>query len=144
MSSRTSPAQKLVKYTYSMRNARIFLTVTYSIPTSMFSKDQCRQLNTPIDKVMLNKVHLIRHTPKEILYSSREKTDLNYQSFQIYQDQKRSLTLLKHVRWDDTGNDSHPNCPRPKRVINKGCFYKYFLCRTRLDPPFTKQITCNE
>ena len=89
-----------------MLNARIFPKVIYSMLTIMFSEDQCRQLNTPIDKVMLNKLHLNRHTPKTVLYSSREQAGLDYPSFRICQDQKCILTLLKHLWWDGTvGND---------------------------------------
>ena len=72
ISSRASPAQMSVKYAYSMLNARIFPKVTYSMPTTMFSEDQCRRLNTLVDEVMLNKLHINRHTPKAVLYSSRE------------------------------------------------------------------------
>ena len=86
-----------IKYAYSMLNTRISPKVIYPMPTTMFSEDQCRQLNTPIDKVMLNKLHINRHTPKEVLYSLRECVGLNYQSFLIVQVQKGILTLFKHL-----------------------------------------------
>ena len=62
ISSRASHAPMSIKYAYSILNARIFPKVTYSIPTTMFTEDQCRRINTPIDKVMLNKLRLNRHT----------------------------------------------------------------------------------
>ena len=82
-----------------LNHVRLWLVVASLFPVSFI---QCRRLNTPIDKVMLNKLHLNRHTPKAVLHSSLERAGLNYPSFQICQDQKRILTLLKHLWWDGT------------------------------------------
>ena len=95
-----------IMYAYSMLNVRIFPNVTYSTPTTIVSEDQCHWLNTPINEVVLNKFHLNLHTPKVVLYSSKQRAGLNYPSFRIHQDQKGILTLLKHLGWDGTiGND---------------------------------------
>ncbi len=72
------------------------------MPTTTFDSKQCKSMNTALDATMLNKLNLNRHMPKAVLYSPLSKGGLDYPSFQIIQDQKGILTLLKHLRWNGT------------------------------------------
>lgn len=87
---------------YSMLFSRIVPKVTYSMPLTSFDAKQCKQLNTIIDRVMLNKLNLNRNMPKAVIYSPYHMAGLNYPSFQIIQDQKGILNLLKELRWNKT------------------------------------------
>ena len=91
---------------HSLLNGRIVPTVTFSMPVTTFTEDQCNQMNTVVNKVMLNKLGVHRNTPHAVTYTPLHMGGLNYPCFQIIQDQKGILSMLKHFRWNGTvGND---------------------------------------
>ena len=68
------------------------------MPVTSFTKDQCKQLNTIMDEVMLNKYQLNRKMPKAVIYSPYSMGGMNYPSFLILQDQMKIMNLLKQLR----------------------------------------------
>ena len=72
------------------------------MPVTSFTKDQCKQLNTIMDEVMLNKYQLNRKMPNAVVYSPYNKGGMNYPSFLVIQDQMRIMNLLKQLRWNKT------------------------------------------
>ena len=94
--------------THLLMQSRILKTVAYSMPITSFMKKQCGELNTIMDKVMLNKYHLNQKTPKAVIYSPYSMGGMNYPSFQILQDQRAPSTssnnsdgirLLPMISW---------------------------------------------
>ena len=85
-----------------LMQSRILKTIAYPMPVTSFTKDQCKQLNTTMDKVMLNKYQLNRKMPKAVIYSPCSIGGMNYPSFLILQDQMKTMNLLKQLRWNKT------------------------------------------
>ena len=67
--------------------SRILKIIAHSMPVMSFIKKQCKQLNTTMDRVMLNKYQLNRKMPKAVIYSPYSLSGMNYPSFLILQDQ---------------------------------------------------------
>ena len=63
----------VAKLTYNeahiLMQSRILKIIAYSMPVMSFTKKQCKQLNTTMDRVMLNKYQLHRKIPKAVFYS---------------------------------------------------------------------------
>ena len=72
------------------------------MPVTSFTRQQCKQLNTTMDRVMLNKYQLNRKMPKVVIYSPYNMGGMNYPSFLIIQDQMNIMNLLKQLRWNKT------------------------------------------
>ena len=87
---------------WSMLTGRIIPSVTYPMSVTTFTETQCKSMNTIIDKIMINKLRLNRHMPKAVVYAPLTLGGIGYPSFQIIQDQKGILTMLKHFRWNGT------------------------------------------
>jgi hypothetical protein len=95
-----------LKSSMNLLNIRILPAVTYSMPTTSFNTKQCRAMNTAIDPMMLNKLNFNKHMPKAVMYAPKHRAGHGYPSFEVIQDQKGLLTMLKHFRWMGTvGND---------------------------------------
>ena len=92
--------------TMSLLTVRAIPQVTYSMPTTTFSTKQCNKMNTALDKVIFNKLNFNHHMPKAAMYAPKHRAGHGYPSFEVIQDQKGLLTMLKHFRWMGTaGND---------------------------------------
>ena len=72
------------------------------MPITSFTRQQYKQLNTTMDKVMLNKYQLNRKMPKVVIYSPYNMGGMIYPSFLIIQDQMNIMNLLKQLRWNKT------------------------------------------
>ena len=90
----------------SLLNARIIPKVAYSMPTTTFSSKQCRAMNTAVDKVIFNKLNFNQHMPKAVMYAPKHKAGHSFPSFEVIQEQKGLLTMLKHFRWMGTTGNS--------------------------------------
>ena len=64
---RIVPAAFTFKEAHLMIHTRIFPKVTYSMPITMFTKIQCKQLSTPIDQAMLPRLQSTAHYSMEAL-----------------------------------------------------------------------------
>ena len=90
------------RYAHHLLHGRVIPKTTYSMATTSFSADQCRQMNTVVDEVMLPKLRFNRHMAKAVLYAPQSRGGAAYPSFQVIQDQKGILTMLQHFRWNGT------------------------------------------
>ncbi|KAL7520844.1 hypothetical protein ACHAWF_001011 [Thalassiosira exigua] len=107
------------RYAHHLLHGRVIPKTTYSMATTSFSADQCRQMNTVVDEVMLPKLRFNRHMAKAVLYAPQSRGGAAYPSFQVIQDQKGILTMLQHFRWNGTvGKDVPP--ARGRCVTNAG------------------------
>jgi hypothetical protein len=81
---------------------RVIPAVGYPMAVTRFTPNQCQQLNSTINKVLLPKMKINRKMPLAIIYSPLRLGGLNWPSFQVKQDCDSILTLIKHLRHDET------------------------------------------
>lgn len=91
-----------LKYMHNMFHTRIIPKTAYSMATTSFTTKECAQLNTILDKAVLPKMRYNRHTPKAVLYAPLSRGRAGYPSFEVIQDQKGIMTMLRNLRWDET------------------------------------------
>ena len=87
---------------HTLMDSRVIPNVRYSMPLTSFTRKECKNLNTAIDKNMVNKYRYNRHMPRTVLYISLELGGANYPCFEITQDQKGILNMIKQLRWNKT------------------------------------------
>ena len=102
LSRRIAPATLTLEEAHLMIYTRILPKVTYSMPITMFTTSQCKRLNTPIDQVMLPKLHINRHMPKAVIYSTLKHGGINFPKMEVIQLKKGIMFLLRQLRWDHT------------------------------------------
>ena len=106
ITARARGAKLTLQESYLMLTTHIVPATTYSLTVTTFTQKQCKQLNIAMDSVLLNKLRINRHMPRAVVYNSLAMGGINFPSFQVTQDQKSILMMLKHLRWNGTvGND---------------------------------------
>ena len=88
LASSVSRARLNLHEVHHLMHPRIMPATIYPMTVTTFTAKQCKQLNTAIDAVMLNKYRMNRHTPKAVVYSPLHLGSLNYPSYLIKQDQR--------------------------------------------------------
>ena len=87
---------------HSLMESRVIPSVTYSMPITSFTDKECRNLNKIIDSTMVNKYRYNRHMPRAVMYSPLDLGGADYPCFEVIQDQKGLLNLIKQLRWGRT------------------------------------------
>jgi len=79
-----------------MLNGRIIPQMSYSMLVTTFDANQCRQLTTAIDQTIFSKLGFNRYMPHTVMYRPPHMCGYSFPCFQIIQDQKGLLNMLKH------------------------------------------------
>jgi hypothetical protein len=87
---------------HNVMQGRTMTSIGYSAAVTRFDKDQCGKLNTILNKVLLPKLRVNRHMPHAVVYSPLSFGGISWPSFQIRQDTESILTMIKHLRWNQT------------------------------------------
>ena len=99
--SRCLPARLDPDECHSIMLQRVVPAVGYPMAVTRFTPNQCQQLNSAINRVLLPKMKINRHMPLAVIYSPLRLGGLNWPSFQVKQDCDSILTLIKHLRHDE-------------------------------------------
>jgi hypothetical protein len=88
--------------TYNLMHGRTMTSIGYSAAVTRFDQQQCRKLNTIVNRVLLPRMKFNRHMPHAVIYSPIDKGGFAWPSFQVKQDTDSILTMIKHLRWNGT------------------------------------------
>lgn len=61
---------------------RVILSVPYSMPLTSFTQQECKNLNTVINRTVLNTYRFNQHIPRTSLYSPLELREAKYLCFE--------------------------------------------------------------
>jgi hypothetical protein len=96
------PIPLLPHEAHNVMQGRTMTSVGYSAAVTQFDEDQCKKLNTIMNKSLLPKMKINRHMPHAVVYSPLSLGGLSWPSFQIRQDTESILSMIKHFRWNQT------------------------------------------
>jgi hypothetical protein len=96
------PIPLLPHEAHNVMHGRTMTSVGYSAAVTQFDEDQCKALNTIMNKSLLPKMKVNRHMPHAVVYSPLSLGGLSWPSFQIRQDTESILSMIKHFRWNQT------------------------------------------